>query len=95
MAIEEGVDILMKTAVNLLGAKTKMKKEEPLPLKKGDQAEPAALARLMSRSKWWPGEESIRWELGMLTVICKTESDSSLGVKNFKSMLLECGVCVF
>jgi hypothetical protein len=39
MAIEEGMDILMKMAVNLLGAKTKMKKEEPLPLKRGDQAE--------------------------------------------------------
>jgi hypothetical protein len=45
MAIQEGVDILMKTAVNLLGVKTKMKKEELLPLKRGDQAEPGGVGK--------------------------------------------------
>jgi hypothetical protein len=36
--IKGGVDILMKTAVDLLGAKMKMKKGEPLPIEKEDQA---------------------------------------------------------
>jgi hypothetical protein len=36
----EGVDIFMKTSVNLLGAKTKMKKGGPLPIEKEDQAAP-------------------------------------------------------
>jgi hypothetical protein len=36
--IEGGVEILMKTAVNLLGAKMKMKKGEPVPIEKEDQA---------------------------------------------------------
>jgi hypothetical protein len=34
--IKGGVDILMKTAVDLLGAKMKMKKGEPLPIEKED-----------------------------------------------------------
>jgi hypothetical protein len=72
MTIEAGVDILMKTVVNLLGAKAKMKKGEPLPIEKENQAEPDGADKV---------DESIKWELEVCTVIDKIGSDNSLGMK--------------
>jgi hypothetical protein len=56
-------------------------KGEPCRFRKKIRLLLMVLTRLMSRSKWWLGEESIRWELEVYTVICKIENDGSLGME--------------